>query len=182
MSFLVGIFLLLGMREEEAFWAFVALVKNCGLSGLFTGELPLLNTLLYQLDRLVELRLPRLFSHFKAENVSPLLFASEWFSTLFCYGFALPTSLRVWDLFIVHGTKFLLRAAVAMLRCCEAELLRRDFDGMMLYFKSVGKTVRCSELIATAQATQLDDELLERLENEYAHPSQRKWAESSLWA
>lgn len=128
MSFLVGLLLLLGMREEECFWSFTALLKTKQLAGLYQGTLPLLHLRLYQLDRLIELRLPKLFSHFKEECmycllfckrwffffwkkknthtiivafcivVTPLLFASEWFSTLYCYGFALPTTLRIWDL------------------------------------------------------------------------------------
>ena len=73
MSFLVGLLLLLGMREEECFWSFTALLKTKQLAGLYQGTLPLLHLRLYQLDRLIELRLPKLFSHFKEECMYCLL-------------------------------------------------------------------------------------------------------------
>ena len=119
MSFVVGVFLLLGLREEECFWAFVALVKGRGLGGLYSADLPLLRQLIYQLDRLVELRAPKLFSHFKMNGVTPLMFASEWFSTLFCYGMSLETTWRVWDALIINNhPKILLCASLAVLQVC----------------------------------------------------------------
>jgi hypothetical protein len=85
MSFVVGIFLLLGLREEECFWAFVSLVKGRGLGGLYANDLPLLRSLLYQLDRLIEIRMPKLFSHFK-ENGTQLFVFFFFFFFFFCFG------------------------------------------------------------------------------------------------
>eukprot|EP00019_Armaparvus_languidus_P002543 CAMPEP_0168594144 /NCGR_PEP_ID=MMETSP0420-20121227/8727_1 /TAXON_ID=498008 /ORGANISM="Pessonella sp." /LENGTH=181 /DNA_ID=CAMNT_0008630415 /DNA_START=227 /DNA_END=775 /DNA_ORIENTATION=+ len=178
MSFLVGLLLLLGMREEECFWSFTALLKTKQLAGLYQGTLPLLHLRLYQLDRLIELRLPKLFSHFKEEFVTPLLFASEWFSTLYCYGFALPTTLRIWDLFLLTGPTFLLKTALALLVCSQQALLALQFDEMMAYFKKIGCIVRCEELIDTALSITLTEKDLEELDKEYQSPYSASWIES----
>jgi hypothetical protein len=37
----------------------------------------------------MELEMPQLYHHFKNEGVNPVLYASEWFSTLFAYNFPL---------------------------------------------------------------------------------------------
>lgn len=181
MSFIVGLLLLLGMREEEAFWSFVALIKDRKLHGLFADELPLLKTLLYQFDRLIEMRMPKLFSHFKENNVTPLLFASEWMSTVFLYGFALPTSFRIWDLFLVYGTPFLLRTALAVLVRAQDQLLKMSFDDMLVYFKSMGKTIAANDLITTALAIELDARVLQQLADEFEHPATQTYLSTMVW-
>jgi hypothetical protein len=181
MSFIVGILVMLGMREEEAFWSFVALIKDRKLNGLFADQLPLLHSLLYQFDRLVEMRMPKLFSHFKANNVTPLLFASEWFSTLFCYGFAPATSFRVWDFYLVHGISFLLRTALAVLVRAQDALLRMEFDDMIGFFKSMGQSLQANDLLPAALAIELDPQLLRQLAEEFEHPATQTYLNSSVW-
>jgi hypothetical protein len=181
MSFIVGMLLLLGMREEEAFWAFVALIKDRKLHGLFADQLPLLKTLLYQFDRLIELRMAKLFSHFKENNVTPLLYASEWFSTVFCYGFALPTSFRIWDMFLVHGTSFLLRTALAVLVLSQEQLLKMGFDELLVFFKRDAQALPPAELINAALSITLDAALLDQLAQEHDHPATQSYLGSMVW-
>lgn len=62
MSFICGV-LLFYLNEEDAFWMFVQLNKTYMLGDLFTPGLPLLQNLVYKLDRLTQILLPELFLH-----------------------------------------------------------------------------------------------------------------------
>lgn len=55
-----------------------ATAQSYGLRDYFAAGVPELVTNLYCLDRLIEMFIPHLFSHFKEERISPILFASEW--------------------------------------------------------------------------------------------------------
>lgn len=68
MSFLAA-HVLLFVQEEHAFWLLVQLMDTHKLAGFFLDDVPLLSLSLYWLDRLIELQLPKLFSHFKSLSV-----------------------------------------------------------------------------------------------------------------
>jgi len=108
-----------------------------------------------------------------------LMFASEWFSTLFCYGMQLETTIRVWDLLIIHNSpKMLLCAALAMLQCTQAQLLKLSFDDMLPYSKSMARAVKDTDLAAAMAAITIDEQLYQRLAAEYQDPANRSYFDS----
>ena len=48
-------------------------------------------------------------------GVSPSFFASEWFSTLFAYGFPISTTFRIWDVLFLEEKEYLFRISLAMI-------------------------------------------------------------------
>jgi hypothetical protein len=92
--------LLFNMREEEAFCLFVKMMSKYGLRDLFTNDMPGLHLHLYQFERLLEDREPALYCHLNRRGVSPNLYATQWFLTLFAYRFPLQLVQRIYDLIL----------------------------------------------------------------------------------
>lgn len=169
MSFIAAL-ILLHIEEEEAFWILTQIVKTYRLGDLFCEGLTLLRMSLYQLDRLTEMFLPKLFSHFKLEGVTPLHYASEWFSTLFVYNFPIDVVTRVWDVFLMEGKEYLLNIGLALLKIHQGALLSLEFDYLILYLKDCGKDVDAGHLIKTADSFHISQETFSSLQAEFVHP------------
>lgn len=82
MSYIAALLLEVTGGENETFWLFVHLINKYKLAGLWEDGLPLLKFCLYCLDRVIGEQLPKLFSHFKSLNITPLLLVSGWISSL----------------------------------------------------------------------------------------------------
>ena len=91
------------MPEEEAFCLLVRLMNHYHLREMFIHEMPGLHLHLYQFERLLEDLEPALYCHLHRRGVSPQLYATQWFLTLFAYRFPLQLVLRVYDLVLSEG-------------------------------------------------------------------------------
>jgi predicted nucleic acid-binding Zn-ribbon protein len=91
------------MPEEEAFCLLVRLMNHYHLRDMFIHEMPGLHLHLYQFERLLEDLEPALYCHLHRRHVSPQLYATQWFLTLFAYRFPLQLVLRVYDLILSEG-------------------------------------------------------------------------------
>ena len=49
--------------------------------------------------------LPRLAAHFTAEGLEACMFSTHWFNTIFAYTLPFNHLLRVWDVFMLEGSK-----------------------------------------------------------------------------
>ena len=83
MNFVVGILLNVYKDEELAFWSCLALFKKCKLYELYKNGLPGLHIMNYQLQRLLESMLPKLYKHLRSISMSIDYFTSKWIMTLF---------------------------------------------------------------------------------------------------
>ena len=95
--------LLFTMPEEEAFCLLVRMMNKYGLRELFIQDMPGLHLHLYQFERLLEDLEPALYCHLNRRGVSPKLYATQWFLTLFAYRFPLQLVMRVYDLVLSEG-------------------------------------------------------------------------------
>jgi hypothetical protein len=158
--------LLTHLSPEETFWMFVCLIKGrYELRSYFATGVPDLVTNLYCLDRCIELFLPALFSHFKEQRISPILFASEWFTTLFGYNFSIGFTTAIWTVLLSVGKLYLFRVAMGILRLQEKELLQMDFENIILRLKDPPVAIRDVLEEADRFAT-IDDKMMARLRKE----------------
>ena len=95
--------LLFTMPEEEAFCLLVRMMNKYGVRELFLQDMPGLHLHLYQFERLLEDLEPALYCHLNRRGVSPKLYATQWFLTLFAYRFPLQLVMRVYDLILSEG-------------------------------------------------------------------------------
>ncbi|OAA79242.1 GTPase activating protein (Gyp5) [Akanthomyces lecanii RCEF 1005] len=108
--------LLFNMPEEEAFCLLVRLMHNYDLRGLFVQDMPGLHMRLYQFERLLEDMEPALYCHLKRRGISPHLYATQWFLTLFAYRFPLQLVLRIYDLIFTEGLSAILRFGIVLMQ------------------------------------------------------------------
>ena len=106
-----------------------------GLHGLYLDGFPSLLKLQAVFDNLFEEQLPNLRNHFMDENISEMLWITKWFQSCFLYCFPMGLCLRIWDNIFAFGTRFLISAALAILKLIESELIKLDIDGINDYFK-----------------------------------------------
>ena len=114
------------MPEEEAFGLLVRLMNQYHLRNLFIQDMPGLHLHLYQFERLLEDLEPALYCHLHRRTVSPQLYATQWFLTLFAYRFPLQLVLRVYDLVLSEG----LESAILKFGICLMQKNAKTLLGM----------------------------------------------------
>lgn len=122
MNFLV-MPLLFNMAEEEAFSLLARLMHHYQLRDLFIQDMPGLHMRLYQFERLLEDFEPALYCHLHRRGISPHLYATQWFLTLFAYRFPLQLVLRIYDLIFSEGLSAILRFGIVLMQKNATALL-----------------------------------------------------------
>lgn len=104
------------MSEEEAFCLLVKLMNQYHLRDLFVQDMPGLHMHLFQFERLLEDVEPALYCHLKRRGISPHLYATQWFLTLFSYRFPLQLVLRIYDLILSEGLSAILKFGIVLMQ------------------------------------------------------------------
>ncbi|KAI0124829.1 GTPase-activating protein GYP5 [Xylariales sp. AK1849] len=115
--------LLFNMPEEEAFCLLVRLMNQYKLRDLFIQDMPGLHMHLYQFERLLEDLEPALYCHLHRRGISPHLYATQWFLTLFAYRFPLQLVLRIYDLILSEGLSAILKFGIVLMQKNTSTLL-----------------------------------------------------------
>ncbi|KAI9655194.1 MAG: GTPase-activating protein [Trizodia sp. TS-e1964] len=116
--------LLFNMPEEEAFCLLVRLMNQYHLREMFIQDMPGLHLHLYQFERLLEDLEPALYCHLHRRGVTPQLYATQWFLTLFAYRFPLQLVLRIFDLLLSEGLEgAILKFGIVLMQKNAATLL-----------------------------------------------------------
>ncbi|KAI1765871.1 RabGAP/TBC [Hypoxylon sp. FL1150] len=115
--------LLFNMPEEEAFCLLVRLMNQYKLRDLFIQDMPGLHMHLYQFERLLEDHEPALYCHLHRRGISPHLYATQWFLTLFAYRFPLQLVLRIYDLILSEGLSAILKFGIVLMQKNASTLL-----------------------------------------------------------
>lgn len=125
------------MPEEEAFCLLVRLMNQYGLRDMFINDMPGLHLHLYQFERLLEDFEPALYCHLHRRGVSPQLYATQWFLTLFAYRFPLQLVLRIYDLILSEGLEgaILKFGIVLMQKNAQTLLEMRDMAQLTTFLK-----------------------------------------------
>lgn len=112
-------------------------MNQYGLRNLFIQDMPGLHLHLYQFERLLEDVEPALYCHLRRRGVTPQMYATQWFLTLFAYRFPLQLVLRIYDLIFVDGLEStIVRFAVAIMRRnAEALLAMDDMSALTTFLK-----------------------------------------------
>ncbi|KAI5462184.1 rab-GTPase-TBC domain-containing protein [Mariannaea sp. PMI_226] len=128
--------LLFNMPEQEAFCLLVRLMNHYKLRDLFVQDMPGLHMHLYQFERLLEDFEPALYCHLHRKNISPHLYATPWFLTLFSYRFPLQLVLRIYDLIFSDGLSAILRFGLVLMQKNASTLLGlSDMQELTTYLK-----------------------------------------------
>lgn len=106
------------------------------LRDLFIQDMPGLHMHLYQFERLLEDFEPALYCHLHRKGISPHLYATQWFLTLFAYRFPLQLVLRIYDLILSEGLSAILRFGIVLMQKNATTLLGlSDMQQLTTYLK-----------------------------------------------
>ncbi len=136
MAFVAGM-LLMYLEEGRAFAALVTLMHGASLRALYLPGMAALQLRLRQLGELLRRRSPALAAHLDAHDVSPVIYASSWFLSLFAAEFPFAFTARILDVALAErSSAVVLRAALGLLDAAESALLElHNFEALVIYLK-----------------------------------------------
>ncbi|KAL7875453.1 hypothetical protein AOLI_G00104160 [Acnodon oligacanthus] len=126
MSFIAAV-LILNMHTADAFIAFANLLNKPCQMAFYRVDHSLMLTYFAAFEVFFEENLPKLFAHFKSNNLTPDIYLIDWIFTLYSKSLPLDVACRVWDVFCRDGEEFLFRTALGILRLYEDVLTHMDF-------------------------------------------------------
>ncbi|KAJ3092746.1 hypothetical protein HK102_003315 [Quaeritorhiza haematococci] len=97
MGLLVGM-MLMHMNAEESFWLLVATIDQY-VQGYFNPTLSQIRIDVAVFDALLKSRCKKLARHLDSNEVTPLMYITQWFMTFFTTVLPWKSVLRVWDVF-----------------------------------------------------------------------------------
>jgi len=135
------------MGEEDAFWMMHAILRGpkFSLHGLYSPGFPTLHQCLLQLEYCQKQNFPKLTKHLKQNDVAPMLYAPQWFITLFAYNLPMELILRIWDILFYEGIKIVFKLSLFFFKKLEKDLLKTDFPGIVGCLKTVHESDLCKD-------------------------------------
>jgi len=142
MNFVAGFILLNSQSNssEDAFFMLIQVMAKYEASLLFCDGLPLLKLYTFQFRALLEHLFPDVHRHFAREDITPELYVTKWFLTVFSQPLPFATAARLWDLIICDGLQALVHIALATIKLLRAKLLRQPTEGIMELLSLKGDT------------------------------------------
>ncbi|CAH0546443.1 unnamed protein product [Brassicogethes aeneus] len=126
MSYIAAI-LIINMDQYEAFVCFANLLNQPLHLTAFSLNQPHMDAYYEAYNQLLQLNLPKLYSHFEASGLTPDLYLLDWIYTIFAKAMPLDIACRVWDIFLRDGYEFIFKTALGILHLNQDRLLRMDF-------------------------------------------------------
>jgi regulator of replication initiation timing len=110
------------------------------MRSMFTLNMEGLQLRLYQFQCLLKEILPDLSQYLDSHGVHAAMYASQWFLTLFAYGFPITLVARIYDIIFAEGAaETIMRVAIAMLKRSQDRLLHDvnpEFEDILDYVTS----------------------------------------------
>ncbi|KAJ1739209.1 hypothetical protein LPJ68_004878 [Coemansia sp. RSA 1086] len=165
MGRLVGLFLISGLNEEQAFWTLAATISNF-IPRYYESDLAGLREHTAVFEVLLHERNPRLAGHLAEQGCDALMYATPWFMTIFTLSLPWPAALRVWDWFMFRGTKVLFRVALGIADMASSYLLDAcptiaELLGFLLHIPP--SLVDADTVIAAAARVKISERHVDRL-------------------
>uniref|UniRef100_A0A665TVA9 Rab-GAP TBC domain-containing protein n=1 Tax=Echeneis naucrates TaxID=173247 RepID=A0A665TVA9_ECHNA len=155
MSFIAAV-LILNLDTADAFIAFANLLNKPCQMAFFRVDHSLMLTYFAAFEVFFEENLPKLFAHFKKNNLTPDIYLIDWIFTLYSKSLPLDLACRVWDVFCRDGEEFLFRTALGLLRLYQDVLTCMDFIHMAQFLTRLPDLIPAEQLfqhIATIHMT-----------------------------
>ncbi|KAJ6241858.1 rab-gtpase-tbc domain-containing protein-related [Anaeramoeba flamelloides] len=131
MNFIVGLLLILGFKEEEAFWMFVAIVEVIMPKTSYSRDLIDAHIDQKTLLSLMLKRINKIGKHIVKHEVSLQLITQQWFLCLYISCLPTEITLRILDVFFFEGNKILFRVALALFKLSQKEILEQNEPGLL---------------------------------------------------
>ncbi|XP_061823648.1 TBC1 domain family member 12-like isoform X2 [Nerophis lumbriciformis] len=154
MSFIAAV-LILNLEEAEAFITFANLLNKPCQMAFFRVDHELMLKYFAVFEVFFEENLPRLFSHFQTNKLTPDLYLIDWIFTLYSKSLPLDVACRVWDVFCRDGEESLFRTGLGILRLFEDVLLQMDFIHIAQFLSRLPEDLQAHTLFAAMASTHM---------------------------
>ncbi|XP_075050565.1 TBC1 domain family member 14 isoform X2 [Mixophyes fleayi] len=154
MSFIAAV-LILNLDTADAFIAFSNLLNKPCQMAFFRVDHGLMLTYFASFEVFFEENLPRLFAHFKKNNLTPDIYLIDWIFTLYSKSLPLDLACRVWDVFCRDGEEFLFRTALGILKLFEDILTKMDFIHIAQFLTKLPEDLIPDDLFISIAAIQM---------------------------
>uniref|UniRef100_H0WUP7 TBC1 domain family member 14 n=2 Tax=Otolemur garnettii TaxID=30611 RepID=H0WUP7_OTOGA len=154
MSFIAAV-LILNLDTADAFIAFSNLLNKPCQMAFFRVDHGLMLTYFAAFEVFFEENLPKLFAHFKKNNLTPDIYLIDWIFTLYSKSLPLDLACRIWDVFCRDGEEFLFRTALGILKLFEDILTKMDFIHMAQFLTRLPEDLPAEELFASIATVQM---------------------------
>jgi len=126
--------------EERVFWILVCAIEDFMYRGCFAHDLNGCHVEQRVLMALIHRKLPRVARRMDALECNIILFTTEWFLCLYSRSLPPETVARIWDSFLLEGSKILFRVALALFKTIEKPLVEsRSMSDMLTLTKEVAR-------------------------------------------
>ncbi len=160
--------LLTYMDEESSFFMLHTLIRKYQLEGIYLPGLEELKKKFYVLLNLEKKFIPKCYKIFVRDDISPRMYASEWFITLFARNLDFNILVRIFDTFLLEGFKVIYRFSLAFIKLKEEELIEgKKVDSSLLVMANCLKNVNIDELWKIAFGFSISKKQIENYEKEY---------------
>ncbi|XP_019381758.1 PREDICTED: TBC1 domain family member 14 isoform X4 [Gavialis gangeticus] len=154
MSFIAAV-LILNLDTADAFIAFSNLLNKPCQMAFFRVDHGLMLTYFAAFEVFFEENLPKLFAHFKKNNLTPDIYLIDWIFTLYSKSLPLDLACRVWDVFCRDGEEFLFRTALGILKLFEDILTKMDFIHIAQFLTKLPEDLPSEEFFTSIAAIQI---------------------------
>lgn len=154
MSFIAAV-LILNLEEAEAFITFANLLNKPCQMAFFRVDHELMLKYFAAFEIFFEENLPRLFSHFQTNSLTPDLYLIDWIFTLYSKSLPLDVACRVWDVFCRDGEESLFRTGLGILRLYEDVLVQMDFIHIAQFLTRLPDDLQAQTLFAAMANTHM---------------------------
>ncbi|KAM5271988.1 TBC1 domain family member 14 isoform 1-T1 [Ctenodactylus gundi] len=154
MSFVAAV-LILNLDTADAFIAFSNLLNKPCQMAFFRVDHSLMLTYFAAFEVFFEENLPKLFAHFKKNNLTPDIYLIDWIFTLYSKSLPLDLACRIWDVFCRDGEEFLFRTALGILKLFEDILTRMDFIHSAQFLTRLPEDLPADEVFAAIATVQM---------------------------
>lgn len=154
MSFIAAV-LILNLDTADAFIAFSNLLNKPCQMAFFRVDHGLMLTYFAAFEVFFEENLPKLFAHFKKNNLTPDIYLIDWIFTLYSKSLPLDLACRIWDVFCRDGEEFLFRTALGILKLFEDILTKMDFIHVAQFLTRLPEDLPAEEFFASIAAVQM---------------------------
>ncbi|XP_019662599.1 TBC1 domain family member 14 isoform X2 [Ailuropoda melanoleuca] len=154
MSFIAAV-LILNLDTADAFIAFSNLLNKPCQMAFFRVDHGLMLTYFAAFEVFFEENLPKLFAHFKKNNLTPDIYLIDWIFTLYSKSLPLDLACRIWDVFCRDGEGFLFRTALGILKLFEDILTKMDFIHIAQFLTRLPDDLPSEEVFASIATIQM---------------------------
>ncbi|XP_077731123.1 TBC1 domain family member 14 isoform X2 [Canis aureus] len=154
MSFIAAV-LILNLDTADAFIAFSNLLNKPCQMAFFRVDHGLMLTYFAAFEVFFEENLPKLFAHFKKNNLTPDIYLIDWIFTLYSKSLPLDLACRIWDVFCRDGEGFLFRTALGILKLFEDILTKMDFIHIAQFLTRLPEDLPAEEVFASIATIQM---------------------------